>query len=87
MSESTYSSTGVNTIKEEAALAGLLRWVGQTVAFGRCKPVLDFGYFATVLDLGNNLGLALSTDGVGTKLLVAEMLDQIATPWASTVSP
>ena len=79
MSESTYSSTGVNTIKEEAALAGLLRWVGQTVAFGRCKPVLDFGYFATVLDLGNNLGLALSTDGVGTKLLVAEMLDKYDT--------
>jgi phosphoribosylformylglycinamidine cyclo-ligase len=79
MSEPTYSSTGVNTIKEEAALAGLLRWVGQTVAFGRCKPALDFGYFATVLDLGNNLGLALSTDGVGTKLLVAEMLDRYDT--------
>lgn len=79
MTEPSYSSTGVNTIKEEAALAGLLRWVGQTVAFGRCKPALDFGYFATVLDLGNNLGLALSTDGVGTKLLVAEMLDKYDT--------
>jgi len=79
MSEPTYSGAGVNTVKEEAALAGLLRWVGQTVAFGRCKPVLDFGYFATVLDLGNNLGLALSTDGVGTKLLVAEMLDKYDT--------
>jgi phosphoribosylformylglycinamidine cyclo-ligase len=79
MSEASYSGTGVNTIKEEAALAGLLRWVGQTVAFGRCKPALDFGYFATVLDLGNNLGLALSTDGVGTKLLVAEMLDKYDT--------
>jgi len=79
MSEATYRDTGVNTGKEEAALAGLLRWVGQTVAFGRCKPALDFGYFATVLDLGNNLGLALSTDGVGTKLLVAEMLEKYDT--------
>jgi len=79
MGEASYSSTGVNTVKEEAALAGLLRWVGQTTAFGRCKPALDFGYFATVLDLGNNLGLALSTDGVGTKLLVAEMLDKYDT--------
>jgi phosphoribosylformylglycinamidine cyclo-ligase len=79
MSEASYSGTGVNTIKEEAALAGLLRWVGQTVTFGRCKPVLDFGYFATVLDLGHNQGLALSTDGVGTKLLVAEMLDKYDT--------
>jgi phosphoribosylformylglycinamidine cyclo-ligase len=79
MGEATYSGTGVNTVKEEAALAGLLTWVGKTLAFGRCKPALDFGYFATVLDLGHNLGLALSTDGVGTKLLVAEMLDRYDT--------
>jgi len=29
--------------------------------------------------MGNNLGLALSSDGVGTKLLVAEMLDKYDT--------
>lgn len=79
MSEPTYSSAGVNTVKEEAALAGLLTWVGKTLAFGRYRSALDFGYFATVLDLGNNLGLALSSDGVGTKLLVAEMLDKYDT--------
>ncbi len=79
MSEPTYSRAGVNTVKEEAALAGLLRWVGKTVQFGRFRPALDFGYFASVLDLGNGQGLALSTDGVGTKLLVAEMLDKYDT--------
>lgn len=79
MSEPTYSSAGVNTVKEEAALAGLLTWVGKTLAFGRYRSALDFGYFATVLDMGNNLGLALSADGVGTKLLVAEMLDKYDT--------
>src|SRR5512134_4042712 len=79
MSEPTYSSAGVNTVKEEAALAGLLTWVGKTLAFGRHRPALDFGYFASVLDLGNGTGLALSTDGVGTKLLVAEMLDRYDT--------
>ena len=79
MSEPTYSGAGVNTVKEEAALAGLLRWVGKTLAFGRHRPALDFGYFASVLDLGNGTGLALSTDGVGTKLLVAEMLDRYDT--------
>ena len=79
MSEPTYSGAGVNTVKEEAALAGLLRWVGKTLAFGRHRPALDFGYFASVLDLGNGTGLALSTDGVGTKLLVAEMLDKYDT--------
>ncbi len=79
MTQPTYSEAGVNTVKEEAALAGLLRWVGQTLAFGRCRAALDFGYFATVMDLGNNLGLALSSDGVGTKLLVAELLDKYDT--------
>src|SRR5512141_613258 len=79
MSESSYAGSGVNTVTEEKALAGLLSWVGKTVAFGRCRPALDFGYFATVLDLGNGQGLALSTDGVGTKLLIAEMLDKYDT--------
>jgi phosphoribosylformylglycinamidine cyclo-ligase len=79
MSEVNYSRAGVNTVKEEAALAGLLRWVGKTMAFGRHRPALDFGYFASVLDLGNGTGLALSTDGVGTKLIVAEMLDKYDT--------
>jgi phosphoribosylformylglycinamidine cyclo-ligase len=79
MSEATYSGAGVNTDREEQGLAGLLGWVGKTLAFSRCRTALDFGFFATVLDLGHGQGLALSTDGVGTKLLVAEMLDRYDT--------
>jgi len=79
MSEASYTRAGVNTVKEEAALAGLLRWVGKTLEFGACRPALDFGYFASVLDLGNGIGLALSTDGVGSKLLVAQMLEKYDT--------
>lgn len=79
MTEASYEGAGVNTVKEEAALAGLLKWVGKTLAFGSHPSALDFGYFANVLDLGNGLGLALSTDGVGTKLLVAQMLDKYDT--------
>jgi len=79
MSEASYAASGVNTTKEEAGLAGLLAWVGKTLAFGRYRSALEFGYFASVLDLGNGLGLALSTDGVGTKLLVAQMLDKYDT--------
>jgi phosphoribosylformylglycinamidine cyclo-ligase len=69
MAEASYTKAGVNTVKEEAALHGLLKWVGRTLEFGAHRSALDFGYFASVLDLGNGLGLALSTDGVGTKLL------------------
>jgi phosphoribosylformylglycinamidine cyclo-ligase len=53
--------------------------VGKTLKFGSRRCALDFGYFASVLDLGNGLGLALSTDGVGTKLLVAQMLNKYDT--------
>lgn len=79
MAEASYTRAGVNTVKEEAALAGLLKWVGKTLEFGARRSALDFGYFASLLDLGNGLGLALSTDGVGTKLLVAQMLDKYDT--------
>ncbi len=79
MSEASYTVAGVNTVKEEAALAGLLGWVGKTLAFGAHQSALDFGYFASVLDLGSGVGLALSTDGVGSKLLVAQMLDKYDT--------
>jgi len=55
------------------ALDALLRWVRPT--FGHAadaRPVLDIGYFANVIPVAPNLGIAISTDGVGTKLLVAQ---------------
>ncbi|MBI4573831.1 MAG: phosphoribosylformylglycinamidine cyclo-ligase [candidate division NC10 bacterium] len=79
MTDASYTKAGVNTVEEETALAGLLKWVGKTLEFGARRSALDFGYFASVLDLGNGLGLALSTDGVGSKLLVAQLLDKYDT--------
>jgi phosphoribosylformylglycinamidine cyclo-ligase len=38
------------------------------------RAVMGSGHYANVLDLGGGRGLALSTDGVGTKLMVAEAL-------------
>lgn len=62
-------------------LSGLLTWVQKTNEFrkGIGAPKVGLGHYATVLDLGNNLGLAISTDGVGTKLLLAEMADRYDT--------
>ncbi len=37
------------------------------------------GYFANVLGIGQGIGLAISTDGVGTKLLVAQMANKYDT--------
>jgi phosphoribosylformylglycinamidine cyclo-ligase len=71
----TYGEAGVRT-NQEAGLDALLRWVAPTESLRGGKTgrsVLPIGYFANVVDIGHGLGLALTTDGVGTKVLVAEM--------------
>ena len=59
----------------------LLTWVGRTKAFREVggAPILDIGYFANVIDLGHGLGLAISTDGVGTKVLIAQQMGKYDT--------
>lgn len=79
--EITYSEAGVDTKKEEVASQELVKWIKKTWTFGDNKGLvkLDIGYFANVIDLGNGLGLAMSADGVGTKILVAQMMDKYDT--------
>lgn len=70
----TYAASGVVTAGEP--LAGLLAWVRRTLGnrTGVGAPVLGIGHYANVLRLTDELGLAISTDSVGSKVLVAEML-------------
>lgn len=42
------------------------------------KPVLENGFYASIHDLGNNRGVAISIDGVGSKLLVAQAANQLS---------
>ena len=71
----SYRAAGVDTAQAENALTGMLSWLNRTFTFpGEVgRPVLENGFYANVHDLGNDLGIAVSTDGVGTKLLVAEL--------------
>jgi phosphoribosylformylglycinamidine cyclo-ligase len=74
----TYRAAGVDTDQEEGGLQSLRKLVEQTFHYSR--PVrLPLGYFANVIDIGDNVGLAISTDGVGTKILVAQLLDKLDT--------
>ncbi|MBI3911136.1 MAG: phosphoribosylformylglycinamidine cyclo-ligase, partial [Armatimonadetes bacterium] len=76
----TYARAGVRPGRE--VLGGLLEWVNRTVAFraGRVgEPLIPNGYFASVLRLTDDLGLAIGTDGVGSKILIAEMLGEYGT--------
>lgn len=65
--ELTYSDTGVDIADSEAATAALVSAIGESE-----------GDYAGLLDIGDRY-LALATDGVGTKLLVAEALDDYST--------
>ena len=71
----TYADSGV--VPAGKPLSGLISWVNKTLALRQGtvgEPALGIGYYANVIRLGGNLGLAISTDGVGTKILIAEML-------------
>jgi phosphoribosylformylglycinamidine cyclo-ligase len=82
MSESgglDYRAAGVDPVTEGAALSALAERVRRTFRFagepGHPGAVfLDLGYYANVVEIGGGMGIAVSTDGVGTKLLVAEMM-------------
>ena len=70
----TYRDAGVDIEGKDPALGGFLHWLGQTHGFPGAvgRPVLENGFYAAIHDLGNGLGVAISTDSVGTKMLVAE---------------
>ena len=76
-----YGAAGVKT-NQEAGLDALLKWVAPTEALRKGKlgrSALPIGYFANVVDIGHGMGLALTTDGVGTKVIVAEMMGRYDT--------
>jgi phosphoribosylformylglycinamidine cyclo-ligase len=73
----TYRDTGVLN-NAQLGLQALLSRIAPTKAFReigeRGRQVIDVGFFASVVEIAPGLGLVLCTDGVGTKVLVAEML-------------
>ncbi len=77
----TYANSGVDTDQAASSLKGLLSWVGRTLSLRQTVGAarLPIGYFANVVDIGNGMGIAISTDGVGTKVLVAEMMNKYDT--------
>ena len=67
-----YARAGVDTGDAAAALTGLIG-VLRTIDPGRpSRSVVGPGHYASVIEVAPNLGIALCTDGVGTKVIVAE---------------
>ncbi|MPZ15418.1 MAG: phosphoribosylformylglycinamidine cyclo-ligase [Chloroflexi bacterium] len=75
----TYASAGVDAAQVERGLHRLLPWVRQTHDFGSCETLLPIGYFANVLRLTPDLSLAISTDSIGTKAVLARQLGRYDT--------
>jgi phosphoribosylformylglycinamidine cyclo-ligase len=76
----TYDDAGVVVAgRDESGLGELGRWVAATFGLNPIRPQLPLGYYANVLPLSADLALAISTDGVGTKILVAEEMGRYDT--------
>jgi phosphoribosylformylglycinamidine cyclo-ligase len=76
-----YAAAGVDSAKAEDGLARLRMWVEKTFSLNpTARPHLPLGYFANIIRIdGLDTGIAISTDGVGTKLLVAEQMGKYDT--------
>jgi phosphoribosylformylglycinamidine cyclo-ligase len=79
VTEGEYAKAGVDTSRAEQAVSGLVD-VLRRIDLGRpSRAVLGSGHYANVLRLDDETGIALSTDGVGSKVIVAEQLGRFDT--------
>ena len=79
MSEGAYAAAGVDTGQVGDALGGLVEVLRGIETGKPSRSVIASGHYAAVLRLDERTGLALCTDGVGSKLIVAEQLQRYDT--------
>jgi phosphoribosylformylglycinamidine cyclo-ligase len=78
MSDS-YAAAGVDIASSDAGVRALVD-VLRTIDPGRpSRSLLGAGHYASVLRVADDLAIALSTDGVGSKLVVAEQTGRLDT--------
>ncbi len=78
-SSTAYSKAGVDTDRAERAINGLVEVLQSIDPGGPKRTVLRSGHYANVLAIDERTGIAVSTDGVGTKLIVAEQMGRFDT--------
>lgn len=76
-----YKEAGVDTDEVEAGLSRITArilgtWPKAGAPFGVKLPV---GHYANIIDFGHGMGVAISTDGVGSKALIAHQLKRYDT--------
>jgi phosphoribosylformylglycinamidine cyclo-ligase len=74
-----YAKAGVDQGAADSAVAGLVRALGA-INLGRPSAQVPLpGHYSSVIKIDERTGIALSTDGVGTKLVLAEQLGRYDT--------
>jgi phosphoribosylformylglycinamidine cyclo-ligase len=74
-----YRESGVDTAEADAGLSRIIARVQKTwPRAGLGRLVLPIGYFANVIEM-DGIGLALCTDGVGSKTIIADMMGKYDT--------
>jgi phosphoribosylformylglycinamidine cyclo-ligase len=77
--QDVYKKTGVDTAEADAGLNHIVKRVQETwPKRGTGRVVLPIGYFANVIEL-DGVGIALCTDGVGSKTIIATMMQKYDT--------
>jgi phosphoribosylformylglycinamidine cyclo-ligase len=74
-----YKQSGVDTAEADAGLGHIVARVQKTwPRAGLGRVVLPIGYFANVIEL-DGIGIAICTDGVGSKTMIADMMGKYDT--------
>src|SRR5438105_9860990 len=73
--DNLYKTAGVDSEATQSGLHKIVERIKETwpAPGGLGTVKLDIGYFANVIDIGG-VGLAISTDGVGSKSIIAQMM-------------
>jgi phosphoribosylformylglycinamidine cyclo-ligase len=82
MKKFTYSDAGVNIKKVKKSHQKTWKQIMETFDLRKGKigqPLKVFGHYAGLIDIGNNKVLALHTDGIGTKVLVSQVIEKYDT--------
>lgn len=75
-----YDAAGVKAEMVGEGVARLRRVLSRTFDLNaRARPVTDLSFFAALIDIGTTEYIAVCTDSVGTKLLIAQMMDKYDT--------
>jgi len=79
MSQDAYTRAGVSQRHADASVDALVSQLSK-IETGKPSRVWPLpGHYASVLRIGENQGIAFGTDGVGTKMVVAEQLGHFDT--------